>query len=115
MELIPKRNNVYSNSNQLNNKKSWDKLSMKDRATLIQLGVASGVYDIDTIRDTYNEFAEGGELPSITKKKKKKKTAEVNPFIYANSTKSGGNWDQEFAKQFNDSIIANKNNISFYR
>lgn len=57
-------------------------------------------------------YAEGGELPSGVKKKKKK-TVEVNPFIYANSTKSGGNWDQGFAKQFNDSIIANKNNISF--
>lgn len=40
---------------------SWDKLSMKDRAKYIRMGVSSGISDLDIIRDTYNSFAEGGD------------------------------------------------------
>lgn len=38
----------------------WDKLSMKDKATLIKLSVANGMYDLGSIRDTYNKLEDGG-------------------------------------------------------
>ena len=38
----------------------WNKLSMKDRAAYIKLGIDNGITDLATIRDTYNKFAEGG-------------------------------------------------------
>lgn len=38
----------------------WNKLSMKDRAAYIKLGIDSGITDLATIRDTYNKYAEGG-------------------------------------------------------
>lgn len=40
----------------------WNKLSMKDRAEYIKLGVVNGITDLSIIRDTYNKYAEGGEL-----------------------------------------------------
>lgn len=40
----------------------WNKLSMKDRAKYIKLGVANGITDLSTIRDAYNKYAEGGPL-----------------------------------------------------
>lgn len=40
----------------------WDKLSIKDKAKIIKMGVANGIRDLDTIRDTYNNvYAEGGD------------------------------------------------------
>ena len=40
----------------------WDKLSIKDKAEIIKMGVANGIRDLDTIRDTYNNiYAEGGD------------------------------------------------------
>lgn len=38
----------------------WNKLSMKDRAEYIKLGVANGITDLSTIRGAYNKYAEGG-------------------------------------------------------
>lgn len=40
----------------------WNKLSMKDRAAYIKLGIDSGITDLATIRDTYNKYAEGGPI-----------------------------------------------------
>lgn len=40
----------------------WDKLSIKDKAKIIKMGVASGIRNLDTIRDTYNNiYAKGGD------------------------------------------------------
>ena len=40
----------------------WDKLSIKDKAEIIKMGVANGIRDLNTIRDTYNNiYAEGGD------------------------------------------------------
>lgn len=41
---------------------SWNDLSMKDKASYIRMGVENGITDLDTIREVYNKFAEGGEL-----------------------------------------------------
>lgn len=43
----------------------WNKLSMKDRAKYIKLGVANGITDLNAIRESYNKYAEGGELEII--------------------------------------------------
>lgn len=43
---------------------AWENLPMRDRATIIRLGVQSGLRDMSSIRETYNKFAEGGELDS---------------------------------------------------
>lgn len=44
----------------------WKDLSMSERAALIKIAVDSGVYSIDDIVNTYNSYAEGGELKDIT-------------------------------------------------
>ncbi len=41
---------------------AWENLPMRDRATIIRLGVQSGLRDMSSIRETYNKFAEGGEV-----------------------------------------------------
>lgn len=41
---------------------SWNNLSMKDKASYIRMGVENGITDLDTIREAYNKFAEGGSL-----------------------------------------------------
>lgn len=46
---------------------NWNNLSIRDKAQIIKLGVSSGIHDLDTIRDTYNNvYAEGGEKPIYT-------------------------------------------------
>lgn len=55
----------------------WDKLSMSDRARLIQLAVQNGISDLDTIRSSYNEYAKGGA---------------VNKFAGGGSEEGGSYW-----------------------
>lgn len=38
----------------------WDDLSMTQRAELIKIGVAHGLRDIDSIKNYYNSFDDGG-------------------------------------------------------
>lgn len=45
----------------LKTKDSWDKLSMFEKADLIKYAVQNGIYNPNTVRQAYNEFAEGGE------------------------------------------------------
>ena len=40
----------------------WNKLSMKDRAKCIKLGVSSGITSLRSIKNAYNELANGGNL-----------------------------------------------------
>ena len=37
-------------------KSAWDKLSMRDRAQFIRLGMQNGIYDIRAIKGVYNEY-----------------------------------------------------------
>lgn len=48
----------------------WEDLSMLKRAALIKLGVDNGVYDIDEIKDSYNQYKDGGYKPSSSIKKR---------------------------------------------
>lgn len=41
---------------------SWNNLSMRDRAAYIKLGINNGITDLNTIREIYNKFEEGGPL-----------------------------------------------------
>lgn len=43
----------------------WKDLTMSERAALIKLGVDNGVTNLKDIRDTYNKYAEGGEIESV--------------------------------------------------
>lgn len=48
----------------------WKDLSMLERAALIKLGVDNGVYDIDEIKNSYNQYKNGGYKPSSSIKKR---------------------------------------------
>lgn len=41
---------------------SWNNLSMKDKASYIRMGVENGITDLNTIREVYNKFANGGPI-----------------------------------------------------
>lgn len=43
-------------------KSAWDKLSMNERAQFIRLGLQHGLSNLKDIRDTYNLYANGGNL-----------------------------------------------------
>lgn len=43
---------------------SWNDLSMADRAAYIKLGLDSGITNLKVVRDTYNKYAEGGNIKS---------------------------------------------------
>ena len=40
--------------------KKWNELTMSERAEAIKVAVKNGITDLGSIRDKYNEFAEGG-------------------------------------------------------
>ena len=42
-------------------KDAWDRLSMSEKADMMGIAVRNGVTDLKTIREKYNEFAEGGD------------------------------------------------------
>jgi GH24 family phage-related lysozyme (muramidase) len=48
----------------------WKDLSMLERAALIKLGVDNGVYDVGKIKDSYNQYKDGGYKPSAAIKKR---------------------------------------------
>lgn len=41
---------------------TWDELSMAEKADVMKLAVQGGVYDLDAIRNGYNEYAKGGKI-----------------------------------------------------
>ena len=42
--------------------KSWNELSMAEKADVMKLAIEGGVYDLDSIRSGYNEYAKGGKI-----------------------------------------------------
>lgn len=73
----------------------WNDLSMKERAALIKLGVESGVYDIDEIRNTYNSYAEGGPIRSY-------KDWSSKLSSYWGRDINGEDEDYDYEKYYND-------------
>jgi len=67
----------YAEGGNLNKKKLWDELSVKERADMIRVAVENGITSLSEIKDKYNEFAEGGDTeeeqedyyPGVTKLK----------------------------------------------
>lgn len=45
-----------------NNNRTWEALSMKDRASFIKLAVQNGYKDIGSIRSLYNNYQDGGPI-----------------------------------------------------
>ena len=76
----------------------WSKLSANEKAQIIKFAINNGVSDINSIRDTYNVYAEGGGI-HIDPSKKGTFTAAA--------TKHGKSV-QEFASQ----VLAHKENYS---
>jgi len=60
LDSIGTLNKKYNEGGELNTSLDWDKLSMKEKAAYIRMGVANGYKDIDSIREVYNEFRKGG-------------------------------------------------------
>lgn len=78
--------------------KKWDELSMAERAEAIRIAVKNGLTDLGSIRDKYNEFAEGGSI-HIDPSKKGTFTAAASKH---------GKSVQAFASQ----VLAHKENYS---
>ena len=56
-------------------KDAWDRLSMREKAAMIKVGVQNGLLNLQDIRQKYNEFAEGGS------KEEEEEVNTVVPFI----------------------------------
>lgn len=52
----------------MNNDK-WNSLSLKEKSEIMKLAIYSGVSDLNSIRKSYNSFAEGGLMPDNPEKK----------------------------------------------
>lgn len=63
--------NKVINSNFLQPRDAWDRLSLAEKAEMMKVAVNNGIFNLQDIRDKYNEFAEGG-------------------FVEANEFKGGG-------------------------
>lgn len=42
--------------------RAWNELSMAEKADVMKLAIDGGVYDLDAIRNGYNEYAKGGKI-----------------------------------------------------
>ncbi len=69
---------------------SWKDLSMKDRASYIKLGIDTGITDLDTIKEVYNKYEDGGGLRDkalnranyVASNYDKAQDFDMNPFVY---------------------------------
>ena len=50
----------YDEGGQLEKKKTWDELSVKEKADMMRVAVENGITSLSEIKDKYDEFAEGG-------------------------------------------------------
>lgn len=66
--------------------RSWDDLSLQEKSEMMKVAIQNGITDLSTIRQKYNEFAEGGPeetynvgyIPEVTIEAERKN----NPYIY---------------------------------
>jgi len=79
-------------------KTAWDNLSMLEKSEMMKVAVRNGITDLKTIKEQYNEFAEGGKIHIKDSKK--------GTFTAAASRHNMG--VQEFASK----VLANKNDYS---
>ena len=48
----------------LEKSKIWDDLSLDEKSEMMKVAIRNGITDLSTIRQKYNEFADGGYMPS---------------------------------------------------
>ena len=56
---------------------AWDKLSMREKAEMMKVAVRNGIYNLNDIREKYNEFAKGGN-------KKKEEEVSIDDYSVGN-------------------------------
>ena len=71
----------------------WNKLSMADRAKYIALGVKHGVTSLDSIRDIYNSYAEGGRTNDEGKRQPVREEILKQPDNYTPGTYFAPEWN----------------------
>lgn len=48
------------------NSKTWDNLSMAEKSEMMRVAIENGITTLPEIKEAYNQFAEGGDIPPIT-------------------------------------------------
>ena len=71
--------------------KSWNELSMAEKADVMKLAVEGGVYDLDAIRSGYNEYAKGGKI-YIAPSKRGTFTAAASIFFIPSTYGKSSTW-----------------------
>ena len=56
--------NQHSEGGQLNNYKKWNDLSIGEKSEMMKVAIRNGITNLADIKAKYNEFAEGGYIPS---------------------------------------------------
>ena len=75
----------YSDGGPINTPKSWNDLSLTEKAEMMKVAIQNGITTLPEIRQKYNEFARGGYIPSeeakqrISKWEGKAMTGAVDP------------------------------------
>lgn len=64
-----KLKNTFENGGSLNTPKQWNDLSLSDKSEIMKVAVKHGMRDLKDIRQAWNEFADGGYMPSASIKK----------------------------------------------
>lgn len=54
-----------SEGGQIQRHKSWNELSLSEKSEMIKVAVMNGITDLPTIKEKYNEFAEGGDTKEL--------------------------------------------------
>jgi len=68
----------YAEGGKLDRKKSWDELSVKEKADMMRVAVENGITSLSEIKDKYNEFAENADIEEIVENVNKSKADFVN-------------------------------------
>lgn len=81
---------------------SWNKLSMRERADIMKLAIDNGIYNLNTIRGAYNEYAEGGSI-------------HIKPSHRGRLTELKARTGKSEAELYNDGNPAHKKMVVFAR
>lgn len=79
--------NTILNTDFLQPKDAWDALPLQQKAEMMRVAIRNGIHDLPTIRQKYNEFAEGGVM-------------EENLYAKGGPKKQYGNAGSQKAMQF---------------
>lgn len=98
--------NKVINGNFLQPRDAWDRLSLAEKAEMMKVAVNNGIFNLQDIRDKYNEFAEGGNISdeeyySIMEKVAKENNPRWNEFRIKEGM-SPLSLDEEYMRILND-------------